>query len=97
MEMKYRAIPNALLLLLLVALPAAAEDKPGVVQPAGTPAQQSAAPGRTDYIIGETDLLVVNVWRDPELSRTLPVRPDGRISLPLFGDIQAAGQTPAAL
>src|SRR4051812_2852391 len=46
-----------------------------------------------DYIIGPEDVLAVNVWKEPEASRTLPVRPDGKISLPLIGDIVASGRT----
>lgn len=50
-----------------------------------------------DYLIGVGDSLVVNVWRNPELSLTVPVRPDGKISMPLVGDIQAADRTATAL
>lgn len=45
------------------------------------------------FRIGREDVLDIAVWRDPDLSRTVPVRPDGMISLPLLGDVQAAGQT----
>jgi len=47
-----------------------------------------------DYRIGEDDVLQVTVWRNPELSVTVPVRPDGKISVPLIGDVQAGGNTP---
>ncbi len=46
-----------------------------------------------DYVIGPDDVLIVNVWKEPELSRPTPVRPDGMITLPLIGDIKAAGNT----
>jgi polysaccharide biosynthesis/export protein len=46
------------------------------------------------FIIGPNDVLMVNVWKEPDITRSLPVRPDGRISLPLAGDIEAAGRTP---
>ena len=49
------------------------------------------------YQIGLGDVLEVSVWKNPELSVTVPVRPDGRISVPLLGDVQAAGLTPLAL
>lgn len=52
----------------------------------------AAAPGR-QYRIGVDDILTVSVWRQPDLSRSIPVRPDGRISLPLVGEVQAAGKT----
>jgi len=50
-----------------------------------------------EYRIGADDVLAVNVWKEPEISRTLPVRPDGNISLPLVGDLKASGRTPAEL
>ncbi len=50
-----------------------------------------------EYTIGVGDRLSVSVWRDPELSRAVVVRPDGKISMPLVGDIQAAGLTAKAL
>src|SRR5438105_3756487 len=49
------------------------------------------------YVIGAEDVLAINVWREPELSRTVPVRPDGKITLPLVGEIQASGLTPHKL
>lgn len=49
------------------------------------------------YVIGPEDVLDVTVWKEPEVSRVVPVRPDGRISLPLVDDIQAAGLTPEQL
>jgi polysaccharide biosynthesis/export protein len=50
-----------------------------------------------DYRIGIDDVLTVNVWHETELSRNVIVRPDGKISLPLVGDVQAAGKTPSQL
>ena len=50
-----------------------------------------------DYVIGVDDILAINVWKEPDLSRTAPVRPDGKVTLPLVGDIQAAGKTPQNL
>lgn len=56
------------------------------------------APGAdAHYRIGADDVLTVNVWHEPEVSRNVPVRPDGKISLPLVGDVQAAGLTPTEL
>jgi len=51
------------------------------------------APADEPYRIGREDVLDVSVWRDPDLSRTVPVRPDGFISLPMVGEIQAEGRT----
>jgi polysaccharide export outer membrane protein len=50
-----------------------------------------------EYLIGPDDILSVNVWKEPEISRNLPVRPDGNISLPLVGDLMASGRTPVQL
>ena len=62
--------------------------------------QQSSAPPPAvqtlvaDYLIGVDDEVQVSVWRNPELGITVPVRPDGRISVPLVGDVVAGGRTP---
>jgi polysaccharide export outer membrane protein len=50
-----------------------------------------------DYVIGPEDVLDIVVWNNTVLTRTIPVRPDGKISLPLLNDVDAAGLTPAAL
>jgi len=51
----------------------------------------------TNYIIGPGDNVNVNVWRNPEVSQSVPVRPDGKITTPLVEDLQAAGKTPTEL
>ena len=50
-----------------------------------------------NYSIGASDMLTIDVWKEPEITRTVPVRSDGKISLPLLNDVQAAGLTPAQL
>ena len=50
-----------------------------------------------NYVIGAMDILDISVWKEPEISRRVPVRPDGKISLPLLNDIEAAGLTPMRL
>lgn len=69
--------------------------------PAPTPAAPAAAaivePLGDAFRIGPEDVLDVQVWKNPELSRVVPVRPDGMISLPLVNDIRAAGLTPIEL
>ena len=50
-----------------------------------------------DYVIGADDTLRITVWKEPDMSVTLPVRPDGKISVPLLDDVQAAGLTPMQL
>lgn len=57
----------------------------------------AARPHDDSFIIGNDDLLAINVWKEPDVSRSIPVRSDGKISLPLIGELQAAGQTPAKL
>ena len=66
----------------------------------GTPPPTTQAAAKTvsdDYIIGPGDVLEVFVWRNPELSVTVPVRPDGRVSTPLVEDMVAVGKTPSTL
>jgi len=53
--------------------------------------------GGPDYVIGPEDVLHIAVWKEGDLTATLPVRPDGKISLPLLNDVQAAGLTPMQL
>jgi len=50
-----------------------------------------------DYVIGADDTLHISVWKEPDLTETLPVRPDGKISMPLLNDVPAAGLTPLQL
>ena len=59
------------------------------------PAQADRCPGQ--FVIGPEDVLDVAVWNNTEMTRTVPVRPDGKISLPLLNDVQAAGLTPTEL
>jgi polysaccharide export outer membrane protein len=54
-------------------------------------------PPTPEYSIGTEDILAINVWKEPELSRTVPVRPDGKVTVPLIGEIQAKGLTPNEL
>lgn len=49
------------------------------------------------FVIGNDDVLAVNVWKEPDVSRSIPVRSDGKISLPLVGEVQATGRTPLKL
>lgn len=67
---------------------------------AGQTARNSAPPDMTampskDYLIGVDDLIEVSVWNHPDLGVTVPVRADGRITIPLAGDLQAGGRRPA--
>jgi polysaccharide export outer membrane protein len=73
-------------------------------QPAATAAADSSPaatsvskPHDNSFVIGNNDMLSIHVWKEPDVSRSLPVRSDGRISLPLVGEVQAAGRTPLQL
>ena len=57
----------------------------------------ASKPHDDNFVIGNDDLLAINVWKEPDISRSIPVRLDGRISLPLVGEVQAAGRTPLQL
>lgn len=97
-----------LALLVLVASGAWAQNAPGnsaqepakAPVPAQAPAPESAAPAQSvppDYVIGPDDTIRISVWKEPDLNVALPVRPDGKISLPLLDDVPAAGLTPMEL
>ena len=86
--------------LLLSMMPAGAQDsaKNQVARNnAEIRSMRSLAAKDPDYIVGPQDVLDINVWREPDLTRSVPVRPDGKISLPLINDVQAAGLTPTEL
>jgi polysaccharide export outer membrane protein len=80
-----------------------AQDKASAVQPAAQDtskpvARGSAAPASSDtYVIGDSDVLSVTVFKEPTLSGSLLVRPDGMVSMPLLGDVKASGKTPLQL
>lgn len=82
--------------------PDKAANEAKLVEP-GAPQLDSAADAATkphddSFVIGDDDVLSINVWKEPDVSRaSIPVRSDGRISLPLAGEIQAAGMTPLGL
>jgi polysaccharide export outer membrane protein len=101
-----RILATALLSGLFVCLtgqafaqePAAAP--PAAAAPATVPAMPATPPAQTvdaNYLVGPGDSLQIFVWRNPELSTTVPVRPDGKISTPLVEDMVAVGKTPSQL
>jgi len=91
--------------LAAIALPAQDPKKPEAQQNAGNQTapksgqtSDAVAANDTSYKIGPQDVLRIDVWKEPEVSRAgLPVRPDGKISLPLLNDVQAAGLSPLEL
>ena len=75
----------------------ASADKPANASaPAAAPDSGAKAHDDT-FVIGNDDVLTINVWKEPDISRSIPVRSDGKISLPLVGEVQAAGRTPLKL
>ncbi len=91
--MKNRSL---LLLVMITALAAASAAKHRKPAPAAVPSGNPATVPAT-YVIAPDDVLDVEVWGNPQLSRQVPVRPDGKISLPLIDDVQAAGLTATQL
>lgn len=76
---------------------AASGQGPSSRPPAPAPQSGAVQPHDNTFIIGQDDILAINVWKEPEISRSVPVRSDGKISLPLVGEVQASGQTPRQL
>ncbi len=109
MKLTWQAMAAALVLFSSMALaqnapaqpaPSPASDK--AAAPDKTTSEPSASPAAAssagpEYVIGPEDVLHVAVWREADLTATLPVRPDGKISLPLLDDVQASGLTPKQL
>jgi polysaccharide biosynthesis/export protein len=67
------------------------------VSPAQSRALSEDKSHNDSFVIGNNDILAINVWKEPDLSRSIPVRSDGKISLPLVGEVQATGRTPLQL
>jgi polysaccharide export outer membrane protein len=65
--------------------------------PVQTAVSAAGKPHDNTFVIGNDDHLTIDVWNEPEISRSIPVRSDGRISLPLAGEVQATGRTPLQL
>ncbi len=97
----FRARLSAFLLCTLLSgvvyAQSASADKPANASaPAAAPDSGAKAHDDT-FVIGNDDVLTINVWKEPDISRSIPVRSDGKISLPLVGEVQAAGRTPLKL
>ena len=81
-------------LSMAVLAPSLSAQPRAQAQPQGQPQAQEPS---TQYVIGPEDVVDIAVWNNADISRTVPVRPDGKISLPLLNDVQAAGLTPMQL
>ena len=104
-----RILPAALLALAAClmssalwgqAQPANSAHSASSVPAASSSSAGTSAPAKAhdnEFVIGNDDMLAINVWKEPDITRNVPVRSDGKISLPLVGEVQAAGRTPLAL
>lgn len=88
MKLRYAGLGIILLTMVMAAWTVRGTAQAGAGQKAKT------APA---YVIGPTDMLDISVWKEPDISRQVEVRPDGKISLPLLHDVQASGNTPEEL
>ena len=88
---------STVLLVIAAALAAAGCASTPSLPPAPSKATAAAGTPAYSYVIGPGDTLAVNVWRHPELSVTVPVRPDGKVTLPLVEDMPASGRSPTDL
>jgi len=113
MKSTWKAAIAALILIGSTALAQAAPAQPAASSASDKTASEKAASDKTasdkattaastsqagpEYVIGPEDALHIAVWKEADLTASLPVRPDGKISLPLLDDVQAAGLTPKQL
>jgi polysaccharide biosynthesis/export protein len=102
MKNRMRTLAIVVLLLSLPSVVCSQENKDPQISDLASSAEpanlhQLAAAVPADYRIGVSDVAAITVWKLPELSRSVPVRPDGKISLPLIGDIEASGKTTSEL
>lgn len=93
---------SAILVLMSIGLAAQtgsapATDLPRAQSSQSVEATSPAKPHDDSFVIGNDDVLAINVWKEPDVSRSIPVRSDGKISLPLVGEVQATGRTPLKL
>jgi polysaccharide export outer membrane protein len=97
MSRKFLPLSGVIALLISALITGCASQSPSSPEKI----QQALALAEPDieevYVIGATDGIRVSVWRNPDLSVAVPVRPDGKISVPLVGDVQASGRTPEQL
>lgn len=97
-EMKRTLEIIAVIVLSIATLPARAQNSSSSNrQPSAADARVPMSEASATYVIGADDTLYISVWKEPELTETIPVRADGMISLPLLNDVQAAGLTPMQL
>src|SRR6202142_1463360 len=100
------ALAQAAAILTFAGTPASGQDKPelskphmaALPNPAGPVVDKvGAAVDPNKYLIGPEDVLFIKVWRENDFTQPVAVRPDGKITMPLVGEVQAAGETPMQL
>ncbi len=106
-EPRSRCLGAALLCILFacglsaqvpIASQSASQSPPAEMASVAGPTKIPASKPHDDgFVIGNGDVLAISVWKQPDISKSIPVRSDGRISLPLIGEVQATGQTPLRL
>lgn len=99
-RLRFLAFFVSIIVLRLAALGQTAAPIPAATEADSSVQPQAAEAKRANddsFIIGDNDLLGINVWNEPDFKQSVPVRSDGKISLPLIGDVQAAGLTPLQL
>lgn len=108
MQLILKSLPGRIALAICIAAPAAlsaqtstANPKPDAPVTVASLNQSvsapSAKPHDDSFVIGNDDVLAINVWKEQDLTRSVTVRSDGKISLPLVGEVQATGRTPLKL
>jgi polysaccharide export outer membrane protein len=93
----FRGAINTGIIGILVLFPSMVLAQQGKEVPLNKQAQPEIKADSSDYVIGPEDVLYIHVWREEAITRTVPVRFDGNISLPLIDEVQAAGLTPLQL
>jgi len=102
MKLRWKAAVAAMLLSGCMAFPQDQPTQGGPAKGASAAEQKDATPAANpqtgpDYVIGPEDVLHIAVWNEANFTETVPVRPDGKMSMPLLDDVQAAGLTPKQL
>jgi polysaccharide biosynthesis/export protein len=93
MRLRFYVVLPVLVTLLLHPAPTPAQSTSNPKNDGPRPGNSATAVVDPDYKIGAQDVVRIDVWKEPDISRTIPVRPDGKISLPLLNDVVAAGLT----
>lgn len=107
MKLSKKTLPRKVALVMCFAAPGlllgqtktnSKSDVPVTVASIAAPVSAPPSKPHDDsFVIGNDDVLAINVWKEPDISRQVPVRSDGKISLPLVGEVQASGRTPLKL